>query len=269
MIIIDLNCYKIEGKFHKIPIFMIHTIPYDGTYIFNSLKNVESPNDIYIIDLPSHGKSYDISPDEMKFSKFADKIYEFQRELGIKEIFLYGHGIGGFVVLHYALKYQKFLKGIILSSSAISGNYRRQLAWNIRSKFSDTKNDQIGRGLNIQEERSISKKIEDSLPAYFYINPTQMKDKLISCVVRLATIAYVHLSHKEISVYNLKNESRKIMTPALILGGAYDVWPIEEVKQLDSLLKNSKMYFFKSGHFPMMEIPKKYWQIILTWINEK
>jgi pimeloyl-ACP methyl ester carboxylesterase len=71
---------------------------------------------VYIPDLPGFGYS-DSVKDRFRLYEFVDFVDNFTTTLGLDSFYLIGHSIGGGIALHYALKFQKKVKGLVLISS--------------------------------------------------------------------------------------------------------------------------------------------------------
>lgn len=108
--------YADQGKGAETIIF-IHGL---ASYIPAWKKNIEDLKSDYrciAIDLPGYGKSskgnYKVSMDF-----FADKIHEFCQKLGLKQVILAGHSMGGQIAISTALKYPEFVSKLILIAPA-------------------------------------------------------------------------------------------------------------------------------------------------------
>lgn len=71
---------------------------------------------VYIPDLPGFGYSESVN-DRFRLWEFVDFVDNFTTALGLDSFYLIGHSIGGGIALHYALKFQKKVKGLVLISS--------------------------------------------------------------------------------------------------------------------------------------------------------
>jgi len=71
---------------------------------------------VYIPDLPGFGRSDSVN-DRFRLWEFVDFVDNFTTALDLDDFYLIGHSIGGGIALHYALKFQKKVKGLVLISS--------------------------------------------------------------------------------------------------------------------------------------------------------
>ena len=71
---------------------------------------------VYVPDLPGFGYS-ESANDRFRLSEFVDFVDNFTSAVGVDRFYLIGHSIGGGIALHYALKFQKKVRGLVLISS--------------------------------------------------------------------------------------------------------------------------------------------------------
>lgn len=264
---VDLVFYtKIDGDVSRPPLFMIHTVPLDSTYLLESLKGIKTDQTLVLLDLPSHGKSDDVSNEDVTFDFFVKKIDELRGQLGFKKIAIYGHGIGGFIAMKYAYTHQKRLSSLIVSNSAVNAYYRNQMAWNIRNTYSKLVKDAFEKSYGETDDKSIRMRLTQSLAAHFHPLDKEKAVYLMDSAHRIATEAYVLISHYQIQNYDIREKVRAVRCPTLILGGAYDVWPVSEVQKINTDIKQGEQQFFPSGHFPMIETGEKYWNYLFNWL---
>ena len=71
---------------------------------------------MYVPDLPGFGKSESVE-DRFRLPEFVDFVGNFTSALGLDSFYLIGHSIGGGIALHYALKFPRQVRGLVLISS--------------------------------------------------------------------------------------------------------------------------------------------------------
>lgn len=83
-------------------------------------KNLDELSKTYrciAIDLPGYGKSSK-GPYEGSMDFFAEQVFRFADELGIKQFWLAGHSMGGQISIVMALKQPQRIKGLVLAAPA-------------------------------------------------------------------------------------------------------------------------------------------------------
>lgn len=244
----------------------LHTIPLDGSYFRNSTKTANPDIRVIVVDLPSHGQSDRLSEDKLNFFDMAELLQQQLAELQLSKFHLLGHGVGGFVALHYAMKYQHSLKSLILLNSAGNNRYRNSLAWNIRDRYSKSTIQALNQYAGKTDDKSIRVRFTQSLATYFSPTDHDSATELMDNCDRIATEEYVHMSLHAIEKYDIRDQIRKIRVPTLVLGGLRDVWPLAHVELLNIDIGGSQYVVLDSGHFPMVENPAMFWSYVTRFI---
>ena len=67
---------------------------------------------VIIVDLRNHGKSP--WSDEVSYETMAEDVYELCEDLGISEMYLLGHSMGGKVAMHFVQNHEEMLEKLII-----------------------------------------------------------------------------------------------------------------------------------------------------------
>lgn len=106
--------YSDEGKGNVI--VLLHGF-IERIEIWNDLsKDLSQENRVVCIELPGHGESEVIAPTQT-MELMAEMVYEILENIGIAEVVMIGHSMGGYVALSFAEKYPIMLKGLGLFHS--------------------------------------------------------------------------------------------------------------------------------------------------------
>ncbi|MDD2549073.1 MAG: alpha/beta hydrolase [Bacteroidales bacterium] len=108
--------YTDEGS-GKQTIIFIHGL---GSYLQAWIKNVDHLKTDYrciSIDLPGYGKSSK-QPHSGQMTFYAGIVNEFVRELGLSNVIIAGHSMGGQIAITAALQYPNIVEGLILVAPA-------------------------------------------------------------------------------------------------------------------------------------------------------
>jgi len=265
---VNLHFTLINGKGNKPPFFLIHTIPFDSSYLQNSLSEINFDRDLYLVDLPNHGESDDQKVETLNFEKIANRIEDLRQDLGLNKIVMYGHGIGGFVAQHYVLTYGKYLDALVLSNTSSNAKYRKEMAWNIRDKFSSVTIQALNEYAGLTDDKSVRVRFTQSLAAHFDPMNHEKAKGIMDGSFRISTEAYVYLSQYVIPKHDLRERLRKIKVTTLLLGGKEDVWPKSALQFLENDISHARSLLLDGGHFPMIDNPKLYWNTIRMWLND-
>lgn len=106
--------YSDEGKGNVI--VLLHGF-IERIEIWKDLSHdLSKDNRVICIELPGHGESEVIAPTQT-MELMAEMVYEILQNIGITEIVMVGHSMGGYVALSFAEKYPIMLKGLGLFHS--------------------------------------------------------------------------------------------------------------------------------------------------------
>ncbi|RXT14854.1 alpha/beta fold hydrolase [Ammoniphilus sp. CFH 90114] len=98
-----------------------------NTFSFRKLvPNLMEQDDVYAIDLIGFGKSEKACPFRYSYENYGAMITQFITELGLKNVILVGHSMGGQIVLQTALRNSDMITALVLVSSS---GYLQKAHW--------------------------------------------------------------------------------------------------------------------------------------------
>lgn len=77
----------------------------------------------YTLDLPGHGQSTKPPQEWFTLENYTQTLYAWCVHLGLKDILLVGHSMGGLLCLNFALAYPDWVKNLILVAPAVEGSF--------------------------------------------------------------------------------------------------------------------------------------------------
>ena len=213
-----------------------------------------------INEIPKHGYRvilpmlplYNMPILKTNVNELATFINKFVKDLNLKEYSLLGNSLGGHVALILALKYPKKIKKLILSGS--SGLYENTLGGKFPKRgdynYIKTKTEEV-----FFDPQKATKKLIDEV-----FDIVNNRDK----VLRVLMMAKSAIRH------NMKNDLKNITQKTCIIWGKNDkVTPPHVGEEFHDEIPNSDLFWIdKCGHAPMMEHPKKFNEIMLSWIKK-
>jgi len=170
-----------------------------------------------------------------------------------KNIILVGNSLGGHIGLYNTMLNQEKISGLVITGSsglyenAMGGGYTKRSDYNvIKAKAQEV----------FYDPKVATKEIVDDV--YETVND---KSKLI----KILAIAKSAIRH------NMSKDLPEINTPTCIIWGKNDiVTPPNVAEEFNSLLPNSDLFWIdKCGHAPMMEHPKRFNDILKSWLKLK
>jgi len=205
-------------------------------------------NKALFLDLPGHdGEGYGRS----SIDEYVEYVKNFCKERGLTEnLVMIGHSMGGAIVQLFALKYPKYLKGIVLVSTGarlkvapiifevLKKNYEEAVEFMIDLLFSNNASEEVK-----QKAWMELKKIKPEV---------------------------VYTDFEACDKFDLMNEVEKITIPTLIICGSEDVLtPIKYSKYLKKSIASSRLEVISgAGHMVMLEKPKEFNEKLRNFLEE-
>ena len=186
-----------------------------------------------IIELPGHGESGGES--EQEIGKYAGHVLSFMKALGLQQVFLVGHSMGGAIVQTLALSHPEVIKGIVLVGTGARLKVLPMILEGIRNNFAET--------VPKINQFAFSRKA-----------PSDLIEKGVSLMLQYkAEILYGDFLACD--RFDVMKEVEKIVLPTLILCGEDDqLTPVKYSQFLQSRIKGSKLEVLpNAGHMVMME----------------
>lgn len=278
------NGYKVWTKrvgSGPIKILTLHGGPgCSHEYIETSFKDVFSPDEYEIIYYDQLGSYYSDKPDDESLwtvDRFCEEVEEVRKALGLAHFYLYGQSWGAMLAIEYALKYQRHLKGLILSNCPGSITSYETYINKLRSELPE----EIQNKLSYYEDKG-----EFTHPDYHKIMVEEVYTYHLCRLKPWPEALDTMFKHFNAKVYqvmqgpnefviqgNFKNWDRwkdlsKIQTPTLAISGRYDTINPEDTLKIASLLPQGVAKICEKGsHLTQYDDPEPYFKELLHFLN--
>ena len=227
------------------------------------------------------GSAYSDQPDDASLwtiDRFREEVEQVRQALGLTNFYLLGHSWGGMLGIEYALKYQKYLRGFVLSSMTASIPSYMEYAAKLRAELPK---DVLAILEKYEKDRNYD------APEY---QETMLKQVYARHVCRLdpwpdpLQRAFNHLNPK---VYNTMqgpnefvvtgnfkdwdrwNDLPRIKVPTFIVSGKYDEMNPDDMKREGKLIPNSRVLLCENGsHMCLWDDQEAYFKGLLGWIRD-
>lgn len=239
-----LNIYY-EKKGTGSPIIFLHGWGCTGDIFTNITKDLYNNYEVYLIDLPTFGKSIN---DSVIFSinDYSNFLYSFIGELKIDNPILVGHSFGGRILIEYTSKYNNYNKLILIDSAGIK-------RFSIKKKIK----------ILIYKCKKKYFKLTKQLMKYEYLISNSGSDDY-----KNSTNIQKEIMKNAVN-YNQRKLLKKITKETLIIWGAIDkMTPLKDAKVFKKLIKNSELIIIpKTKHFPFLEEPIYFKTILNNYLG--
>lgn len=240
------------------------------------------PKDQYQVILYDQlGSYYSDQPDDPSLwtvDRFREEVEQVRKALGLEQFYLYGQSWGALLSIEYTLKYQKHLKGVILSN--ITGSVASYVTYinELRLQFPQSVQDR----LKLYEDKE-----DFHNPEYQKIMFEEVYSRHLCRLPTWPESFLRTFSHLNAQVYetvqgpnefvvtgNFKDWNRwddlsKITIPTLLICGRYDTMSPKDNEKMSRLIPNSTLKICENGsHGAMFDDQENYFQALHAFIDQ-
>jgi len=232
-----------------LPIVLIHGFPFDRRIWREQMEGVGTVGRVIAPDLPGFGESAEFPRGfEPRIEDYAEAVADLARDLGLSQMVLVGHSMGGYVAMAFARRYAEMLSGLVLVATRMGAD--RKAARQNRMALAE---DVRGRGALAVVVSMLSKLFAAGTVG----RDPGLADRLREIMLDQSSEGIIAALHAMASRPNSGDVLRTLQIPSLVIAGAQD--SIIKAGTTRSLAKTLQSSAFVSvpgaGHMPMMESP--------------
>ena len=201
-----------------------------------------------LLDLPGHGESR--GKGEEDIARYADHVRAFVDVLGLQDLFLVGHSMGGAIVQTLALKGNRSLRGIVLVGTATRLKVLPEILEGLKNRFEET----VRKIVRFAYSRKASPElVETGIENLLRCPPEILYGDFWAC-----------------DRFDVTEEVSKIEVPTLVLCGEEDqLTPLSRAQDLARRIQTSTLNTIPdSGHMVMMEAPRLFNEKVSAFVSE-
>jgi pimeloyl-ACP methyl ester carboxylesterase len=227
---------------------------YDHSYLRPHLDRLADHAQVVFVDLPGHGRSDHLDVARWSLERCADDLRAFCDQVGIERPLLFGHSMGGFVALHYALRHPGHAGGLLLQSTAARHDVSR-IVDGYRARFGDELAEIAGRVFGGE-----TASVEEHQRTLAVFGPTLPDGDTVARIIPNLDLA---AATPEVGRFDVTDELHRIEVPTLVTVGALDpVTPVAAAQEIAEGLTAASCQLEvieDVGHFPWLDDPDRYW----------
>jgi pimeloyl-ACP methyl ester carboxylesterase len=214
-------------------LLLVHGAGGDHTHWGNQLTQVKRVNG-YAIDLPGHGRSNGTL--RSTIADYADCVNNFLDVLGLDQVVITGHSMGGFIAQILTLSQPERIRGLILVSTAARLD-------NVADRFEQ---------LQIDLQKGVSNLVDRGLSQWLLNRPEVLYNDFLVC-----------------NGFNVMSRLGEIACPTLIICGIYDkVTSVDHATFLHNNIRSSELVLIEdAGHMVMVDQAKAVSQAIEAFLT--
>ena len=245
--------YRDEGQ--GFPIVLVHGTA-SSLHTWNDwTKDLKKKYRVIRMDLPAFGITGPNKNADYSIENYTYFLQQFLMKINVAKFHLAGNSLGGNIAWNYAAEHpEQIEKLILIDASGLPTNKPQPAVFKmaktpvLSSLF-----------LYVTPKFFIKKNMEE-----VYADNTKVTDAIITRYHKMALRvgnrqAFIDRAKTDFKLGAKANleKLKSIQTPSLLIWGAQDSWiPLDNGKQMDRMLTNSKLVILEnSGHVPMEENP--------------
>jgi proline iminopeptidase len=246
-------------------VVLVHGGPggFDHAYFKPDFARLAGTAQVVYLDLRGHGRSDHGDPSDWSFEVCADDVRAFCDALGIVRPIVFGHSLGGFVVLAYAARHPGHPGALVLQSTF--GRYDLQ---RIVDEFRKRGGDEVasiversygGKGSVTPEES------ERAWRLFGHWVPGEEEDARTVANDALNAPGLARMRE-----FDVLDELGVVECPTLVCVGELDpITPVSAAREIVAALHEGIAeleILDDAGHFPWRDAPDSYWPILLDFV---
>jgi proline iminopeptidase len=272
------------GNNPKIKVLLLHGGPggcHEFFKCFESFFPKEGIEFYYYDQLGSHYSDKPADTTLWRLPRFVEEVEQVRKALGLdsSNFYLLGHSWGGILGMEYALKYQRNLKGLIISNMMSScpdyGKYAQAV---LAPQFDPKVLDTI-RQLEAKGDFSNPKYMGLLMPHFYKKHLCRLEEWPASIDRAFAALngtVYVQMQGPSefgiagnLAAWDAKERLKNITVPTLTIGGMHDTMDPEHMRWMSTQVQNGRSLICPNGsHCSMWDDQQTYFTGLINFIKD-
>ena len=214
-------------------------------------------------------------------ARFVEEVEQVRQAIGAdaSNFYILGNSWGGILGMEYALKYQKNLKGLLVSNMVASAPEYGKYAEEVLAKQMDPKVLAEIRAIEAKKDFANPRYMELLIPNFYHEHICRLKewpDGLNRSLKHGNNSIYVQMQGPSefgiagsLAKWDIKNRLKEIAVPTLMIGGKYDTMDPKAMEEQSKMVqKGSYLYCPNGSHLSMWDDQKVYMKGVIDFIHK-
>ncbi|WP_396184711.1 proline iminopeptidase-family hydrolase [Flavobacterium sp.] len=279
---------KTVGNNPKIKVLLLHGGPGGTHEFFESFDGYFPQESIEYIYYDQLGSYYSDQPTDKSLwtnERFVEEVEQVRKALKLNNtnFYLLGQSWGGILAMEYALKYQKNLKGLIISNMMASAPAYNKYAEDVLGPQLDPKVFAQIKEFEKNKEYSNPKYMELLLNNYYTEHilrfpVAQWPESINRAFKHLNPNVYVYMQgpsefgitgDASLKDWDITSKLKTLTVPTLAIGSKYDTMDPEHMKWISKEVKNGRFLFCPNGsHLSQYDDQEHYFPGIIQFLRD-
>ncbi|MFM7019911.1 MAG: proline-specific peptidase family protein [Aquirufa sp.] len=213
--------------------------------------------------------------------RFVEEVEQVRQAIGAdaSNFYILGNSWGGILGMEYALKYQKNLKGLLVSNMVASAPEYGKYAEEVLAKQMDPQVLAEIRAIEAKKDFANPRYMELLIPNFYHEHICRLKewpDGLNRSLKHGNNSIYVQMQGPSefgiagsLAKWDIKNRLKEIAVPTLMIGGKYDTMDPKAMEEQSKMVqKGSYLYCPNGSHLSMWDDQKVYMKGVIDFIHK-
>ena len=271
------------GNNKRMRLLLLHGGPGATHEYFECFESFFPSEGIEFIYYDQLGSAYSDQPadsDLWTIDRFVEEVEQVRQALGLNKdnFYLLGHSWGGILATEYALKYQEFMKGLIISNMMSSCPEYDAYAENVLAKQIEPAVLEEIRSLEANGNFQNPRYMELLIPNYYMKHICRLEewpDPVNRAFARLNQEIYVTMQGPSefgisgrLENWDRKADLKSIAVPTLVIGAKHDTMDPEHMQWMSKQVQNgSYLYCTNGSHICMYDDQDTYLNGLIKFIK--
>ena len=248
-------------------VVLLHGGPgsFDHSYFKPDFARLSEVAQVVYLDLPGHGRSEWGDPASWSFETCADGVRDFCDTLGIGRPVVYGHSLGSFVAMVYAIRHPGHPRALVLQSAFARFDLGR-----IVEEFRRAGGDEVAAIVKrVYGGDSASVTPEEWAPCWRLFGPWVVGEQ-----ERARTVVNAELNAPGLELmrgFDVLDQLAGIECPTLVCVGELDpITPVAAAREIADALPEGIAQLAvveDAGHFTWKDAPDRYWPLVTDFVT--
>jgi proline iminopeptidase len=213
--------------------------------------------------------------------RYVDEVEQVRKGLNLEDFYLYGHSWGSMLAMEYLHKYQRHVKGAVLSNMTASMDSFKRYTTQQKNEILTSKERAVFDSLD-KRKLYDSAEYQDLLMTRLYTRTIcrmpveEWPEPLLRAFKKSNQTIYRQMQGVDefhvtgnFKDWDMWAKLPSIEVPTLVLGGVYDEMDPEDMKREGRLIPNSRTYLCPNGsHLSMYDDQTNYFSSLVSFLKE-
>ena len=213
--------------------------------------------------------------------RFVEEVEQVRKAIGAdaSNFYILGNSWGGILGMEYALKYQKNLKGLLVSNMVASAPEYGKYAEEVLAKQMDPKVLAEIRAIEAKKDFANPRYMELLIPNFYHEHICRLKewpDALNRSLKHANGVIYTQMQGPSefgiggsLAKWDIKNRLKEITVPTLMIGGKYDTMDPKAMEEQSKMVQKGSYFYCPNGsHLSMWDDQKVYMKGVIDFIHQ-